>query len=319
MPTNEAGPGSAIGVEDNQLLSAFSGNDENFQDNSTTNTDNSQDNDGNDLLSDNFSDNNTELLSDNFSNNTDNSQDNDDNSDHQSNNDDNIVGSTVGNDDNNIGNDFSDTEDSHNTNSQNDALASYNDTEVDTEIEDSFNVSAGNREYKLDFGGGHGAAAAGAGGAASVAFVDQSVNGNIWAGDDVDIEGDNEVVQATGAESWAAGDDINYDVNASTNIGNGVFNGGEVYVNNNITEVDIDDSFNWTDNSTHTKIDVDIDDSFNTNTWNTSVDDHSWKVEIEDSFTNEQEWKTVTEFDTDIEVDIEDVNIAGDDVIELDF
>lgn len=221
-----------------------------------------------------------------------------------------------------LSNNDTDIEDSGNNESYNDLL-SHNKTKVDdsfndnsdnsvhvkTEIEDSFNISAGDRSYKLDFGG-HGAAAGG--GAASVAFVDQSVNANIWAGDDVEIETENVAVQATGDGSWAAGDDIDYEVDASTNIGNGIAAGDDVEVNvgNTTYELEIEDSYNWTDNSNHQKFDVDIDDSFNTDN---SVE-NEFELEIEDSFQNDQEWKTITEFDTNIE----DINIAGDDVIDID-
>lgn len=93
--------------------------------------------------------------------------------------------------------------------------------------------------------------------------VDQSVNQNIWADGDVTQVFDQDATIASGDDAIAAGDDVQID--QSEDNSTTITAGGDANVGNDVTETNVDGSYNETvDSSTNTdaSTDVVVQDSF---------------------------------------------------------
>ncbi|MDQ1083030.1 hypothetical protein QE392_000007 [Microbacterium proteolyticum] len=210
----------------------------------------------------------------------------------------------------NSNNESTDVTDSFNDNSDNSdnsvdfswTEGSYNSYVDNSETDAS--VNAGNREYNTGFGGSTGSAAAASGGGhteiwSQSTIVDQSVNQNIASGGDVSQEFGNGAVTASGADSIAAGGDVNWstEVDQSTTLNAE----GDINIGNETSITTVSDSFNTVDvdwSYTDASTDVDVTDSFN---------DYSESYSADGSFNTSEVFDT----DTTVEVNIDAIVDSG--------
>lgn len=108
--------------------------------------------------------------------------------------------------------------------------------------------------------------------------LDQSVNQNIWANGDVTQVFDQEAVVASGDGAMAAGDDATVEntIDNSTDIDAG----DDVAIGSDVTETDVDGSFNETTDTTTTT------DSSTTTTVDDALNQGTTTTTTEDSFTD---------------------------------
>lgn len=191
---------------------------------------------------------------------------------------------------------------------------SFNETTTTTDASDNsqhtytdnsdHSINAGVRSYSV--GAGEGAAGAAAAGGGNATIVDQSLNSNVAAFGPVFQGVESSAVVASGADSLAAGDDIDIETNIdqSTNF----TAGGDINLDNTTT---IDATINsgntysfsssWEDNS----MDIDVDDSWNSYTeTNTATD----------SFNDTESWESNGAFDVDVDAIVDSTGAAIGDV-----
>lgn len=121
--------------------------------------------------------------------------------------------------------------------------------------------------------------------------LDQSVNQNIWANGDVTQVFDQEAVVASGDDAMAAGDDATVEntIDNSTDIDAG----DDVAIGSDVTETDVDGSFNETTGTTTTT------DSSTTTTVDDSLNQGAATMTTEESFNDTTVATTDTAMDSE--------------------
>ncbi|TQK18723.1 hypothetical protein FBY40_1212 [Microbacterium sp. SLBN-154] len=203
-------------------------------------------------------------------------------------------------------------------NSTNDFSDNYTDSFNDYTLTDE-SITVGVRQYNTNVnndylfhgaGAGGAAAAAAAGGTFAIdnrtTIVDQSVNQNIDAGDDVSQFFGQGAAVASGDMSIAAGGDVDVDNSVTeTTV-------GDVYIGNEWNALSISDSFQDNSVNENYEWELEIEDSFNDESTNTAID-----VDVEDAFNeydyteieNEFEWENSGNFFSDGSIVTDDVEL----------